>query len=120
MFSFTAPRGLWRTVFDTKFNNSIVSTVEIEAHVPTETTLGMRIRVLDANNNPVGDWIPVQGAMGATYADYPVGAQSHTFDLSQIGGPLVGARFEVEVRFTTTDRDIRPIVYDLRIGWQRP
>ena len=120
LFNFTAPRGIWRTIFDTQFSNSIVSTVEIEAHVPTETTLGMRVRVLDANGNPVGDWIPVQGAMGATYAEYPVGAQSHTFDLSTIGGPLVGSRFEVEVRFTTTDRDIRPIVYDLSIGWQRP
>ena len=119
LFSFTAPRGVWRHIFDTMFAGSTVHSISLEAEVPPETTLGVRIRALDANGNPTGDWLPAP-VNGATYLDYPQGAQSHTFDLGPVGGPLLGRQFELELRFTTSDRDVRPIVYDVELGWQRP
>ena len=84
-----------------------------------DTTMGLRVRALDLNGNPVGDWIPAEMG-GPVYEDYPSGAMSHRFDLASFGGPLTGAQFEVEVQFTTLDRDIRPIIYDIQVEWQRP
>ena len=73
------------------------------------------MRALDAAGNILTDWIPVSGAM-----IYPNGQQSTTFDLATVGGPLIGQSFEVEVVFTTSDRAIRPIIYDIQVGWDRP
>ncbi len=119
VFSITAPRGLWRTIFETQFANSIVSSLTLEAEVPVETTLGIRLRSIDDQGNPLSDWIPAP-MNGPVYEYYPQGAVSHTFDLSTFGGPLVGSQFELEVLFTTSDRDIRPIIYDMQLGWSRP
>lgn len=119
VFSITAPRGIWRTVFDTTFAGALASAIVVSAEVPMDTTMGLRVRALDLNGNPVGDWIPAEMG-GPVYEDYPSGAMSHRFDLASFGGPLTGAQFEVEVQFTTLDRDIRPIIYDIQVEWQRP
>ena len=117
VLSFTAPRGLWRYIFDTQFAGAIVNSIITEASVPTGTTLEVRIRPLDAAGNPAvgGDWTPAMG-----YLDYPTGQASHTFDLTAMAQTVVGTQFEIEVRLTTNDPDVRPILYKVDLGWQRP
>ena len=120
LFSFTAPRATWRHVFDTEFQGAVVETVTIEAHVPPGTTLGMRVRPLGDNGLPTADWVPAPNNGAAQYAPYPPGAMQHTFDLRALGGAISGRQFELEINFTTTDRDVRPIIYGIDLGWQRP
>ena len=119
VFSITSPRGLWRTVFDTKFANALVVSLYISAEVPMETELGVRLRAIDELGNPTSDWIPAP-LTGPTYEIYPSGSMDHTFVLSTFGGPLVGTLFELEVQFSTSNRDLRPIIYDIQLGWSRP
>lgn len=113
--SFTAPRGLWRYYFDTQFANAVVNSIIMEAHAPAGTTIEVRIRPLDANGNPSGGWTPTMG-----YLAYPNGQTQHTFDLTAMGNPITGTQFEMEVRLATNDPNIRPILYKLDLGWQRP
>jgi hypothetical protein len=114
-FSFTAPRGFWRYFYDTGFPNAQLDGIRVEAHVPAETGIGIRVRALDTNNNPLSSWLPADG-----YFDYPVGAANYFVDLAAGGGPLTGATFEVEVRMTSTDPNLRPFLYELDLEWQRP
>jgi hypothetical protein len=119
LFNFTAPRGTWRVIFDTQFDQAQVDSILWEAFLPVDTTVGARIRALDGNASPIGDWLPTPTLI-AQYFDYPQGAMSDSIDLNQMGGPLIGNQFEVEIRMTTTDRDVRPILHSLELGWQRP
>ncbi|MFU8802983.1 MAG: MopE-related protein [Bradymonadaceae bacterium] len=114
-FSFTAPRGFWRYYFDTGFPNAQLDGFEWEAHVPVNTTMGLRVRALDTNNNPISGWLPAED-----YFEYPTNANQDVIDLHQHGGPLIGATFEVELRMTSSDPNIRPILYELELEWQRP
>ncbi len=118
--SFTAPRGFWSYIFASQFEEAQIDGIEVDAYLPTETTVGVRIRVLDLSNNPVSDWLPAPSGGAPVYFDYPSGAASHTFDLHSLGGPLIGWSFEVNLRLTTSDPSIRPIVHDVRLLWQRP
>jgi hypothetical protein len=119
--SFTAPRGFWTYSFDFGFANSQVDAIYWEAFVPTGTTAGVRIRAIDEVGAPATDWLPAEAGPGVPeYFFYPIDAADHRIILADHGGPLVGSGFEVDVRLTTTDRDIRPIVHELRLEWQRP
>ena len=122
LFNFTAPRGLWRTYFDTSFDGAAVDSIRWEAYAPPGTLARVRVRAVDPNTRaPLTDWRPAPGAGGqASYFDYPEGAAMDVIDLAGQGGLLVGQSFEVEVLLTTTDRDVRPIVHDIALGWQRP
>ncbi len=122
-FNFTAPRGVFRYVFESGFPITRVDEIFVEATVPDSTTLGVRIRPLDENHNPItGDWYPDVGPQGsAEYFDYPVGEEDHYFDMhSLLGFPIEGVHFEVEIRMTRTDPEIRPFLHDLQLGWHRP
>ena len=112
--SFTAPRGLWRYTFGTSFPTSMAESIIIEAHVPTGTALEVRARPLDSGGN-AGNWVPDMG-----YFNYPNGQPSYTIDLAAMNQAMQGASFELEVRLSTSDPNVRPILYDLRVGWQRP
>ena len=112
--SFTAPRGLWRYTFDTHFPNALAEAIIIEAHAPVGTAIEVRARPLDSSGN-AGNWTPAMG-----YYTYPNGQPSHTIDLTAMGAQLSGSAFELEVRLSTSDPDVRPILYDIRVGWQRP
>lgn len=117
-FNFTAPRGFWRMTFDTGFENARVDGVYMEAYVPAGTTLGVRVRALDNAGNPMSDWSPAAVNGVSQYMYYTPGANSHTQNLA---APLQGgSQFEVEVLMTTTDRDVRPILHDFQLNWQRP
>lgn len=119
--SFTAPRGFWTYNFDFEFEDAQVDAVYWEAYVPSGTSAGVRIRALDGTGAPISDWLPVEEGPGVPgYFDYPSGEAFHRVMLADHGGPLVGRGFDIEVRLTTTDRDIRPIVHDVRLEWQRP
>jgi len=120
-FNFTAPRGSWRLTFDTTFPGVRLDGIYIEAYVPVLTSLGVRVRALDAAGNPVSDWRPANVNGAAQYFQYPVGAANMSVDLMNNGGSVLGGTtFEVEITMSTSDRDIRPILHDLRLDWQRP
>ncbi len=118
--SFTAPRGFWTYIFQSLFEMAQVDRIVWEAYVPANTGAGIRIRALDAFGNPSSGWLPPDIGGTAQYFEYPEGAASQTIDLHAQGGPLVGWSFEVNIRLSTTDRNVRPIVHDVRLQWQRP
>ncbi len=120
-FNFTAPRGIWRYVFSSEIPNTEVDGIDVEATVPDTTTLGVRIRALDGNDNPIGDWYPAPSGASAEYFDYPTNEDEHSFDFHDlIGGSLTGDSFEVEVRMTRTDNDVRPYLHNLDLQWHWP
>lgn len=120
-FNFTAPRGMYRMIFDTSFNNVRLDGMYLEAYVPALTSLGIRVRALDNAANPVSDWRPANANGVPQYFQYPVGSANVLVDLMNNGGSLLGgSQFEVEVQMSTSDRDIRPILHQLRMDWQRP
>ncbi|RAL25320.1 hypothetical protein DL240_03665 [Lujinxingia litoralis] len=120
-FNFTAPRGFWRYYFDSGFPTAILDEITVEATVPAGTSLGVRVRGRDLNGNPTSGWVPVDQAQGSSdYLDYPTGALTHTFDIRSAGAAVQGQEFEIEVRMTTDDSDVRPFLHDLRIEWSRP
>jgi hypothetical protein len=108
--SFTAPSGKWRRVYDT--NGAQVLTVTLDAYVPAGTSVGVRYRALDADGNPIGDWIPPEQGGVAQYAPMPsTGQQSTTFNVPQDNDkPFVAPKFEVEVRLSTSDKGVRPVL----------
>jgi Putative metal-binding motif len=118
--SFTAPRGFWTYIFNSLFDMAQVDSIVWDAYVPTGTTAGVRVRALDENGNPISAWLPPDISGVAQYFDYPALSPTHTVDLHSNGGPLLGWSFELQIRLTTTDRDIRPIVNDVHLEWQRP
>ncbi|MFU8803930.1 MAG: hypothetical protein ACNA8W_09000, partial [Bradymonadaceae bacterium] len=120
VLSFTAPRSIWRYFFETGFDPAQLDAIVVEAYTPQATTVEVRVRALNANGNAVSGWLPAEDMGSPQYMRYPFDAAQHTFDLHTVGGPLLGSIFEVEVRMATTDPDIRPIVHDVRLLWQRP
>jgi hypothetical protein len=122
LFSFTAPRGSWSYRFDTQFAGAQVTSLEWEAFEPAGTALGARVRVVDpVTGQPLSEWRPAPGAGGQpSYFDYPSGQPRDTVNFAAQGGPLVGSSFEVEILMTTSDKNVRPILHDLRLGWSRP
>jgi len=119
VLSFTAPRGFWHYVFDTGFVAAQVDAIDWEASAPEGTAVGLRIRARDRNGN-LGPWLPAENNGIATYIDYPTILTRDTILLAQHGGPLVGSAFEVELRLTTNSADVRPIIHDIKLRWQRP
>ena len=113
--NFTAPRGVWRYIFDTKFAGARADRLIMEAHAPAGTAVQARIRPLDAANSPIGPWQPA-----ADYFNYVNGQPQTIIDLSGMGLDVRGERFEMEVRLTTNDPNVRPILYRLDLDWQRP
>jgi hypothetical protein len=118
--SFTAPRGFWRYKFTAEFDDAQVDAILWDAFVPMETSAGIRIRAVASDGTPLSGWLPPDDLGVPNYFEYPSGVPTQRIDLASNGGPLVGPQFEVEVRLTTTDRDIRPVVNDVQLEWQRP
>ena len=86
--------------------------------VPAETSAGIRVRAIAADGTP-RTWIPAPLGDGTPiYHDYATGAPTDTWDLD--GLSATGARFEVEVRLTTSDSEIRPVINAVELLWQRP
>jgi hypothetical protein len=122
LFSFTAPRGIWSYRFDTQFAGALVTSLEWEGYEPAGTALGARVRAVNPQTGlPISEWRPAPGAGNQpTYFDYPSGQPRDVVNLAAQGGPLVGSSFEVEILMTTSDKNIRPILHDIRLGWSRP
>jgi len=116
--SFTAPRAFWRYIFNTTVSVATLDGLRWSGFVPAETSAGIRVRAIAADGTP-RTWIPAPLGDGTPiYHDYTTGAPTDTWDLD--GLSATGARFEVEVRLTTSDSDIRPIINAVELLWQRP
>ena len=110
--TFTAPRALWAYVFRAGYADATVDAIQWEAWTPADTTASIAVRVVNAFDEPVTDWIPDE--VGFEYG----GGPSHYIDLSAY--ELVGERFEVQITLATSDVDTRPIVHAVDMFWQRP
>jgi len=116
--SFTAPRAFWRTIFETAFDNAQLDEIVWSGRVPTGTTAGIRVRALNADGVAATDWSPAPDGDGTPrYHAFPNGAASSTYTLPT---PLIGRSFESDVRLTTTETDVRPIINAIEFIWQRP
>jgi streptogramin lyase len=117
--SFTSPRGFWRYLFNTTVSTAQIDAVEWEAYAPAGTQVGLRLRPVDVGGNPTGPWVPeVDGGGQPQYRAYPTGAPSDTWTLGALAPS--GGRFEIEVRMSTSNPDVRPIVHSVELRWQRP
>ncbi len=116
--SFTAPRAFWRYVFDTGVTDARVDGLRTTGFVPEGTSVGIRIRSVDAAGSPTSDWTPAPLGDGTPrYHEYPTGAPTDEWLLTT---PITGARFEIEARLTTNDPENRPVINGVELVWQRP
>ncbi len=119
--SFTAPRGFWRYTYEFPYASVNVSALMWEAFVPAVTTAGVRLRKVDASGGALSEWYPPENAGVPSYYEYPPGELSHRIDFELLlGQVLQGNRFEVELRLTTSKRELRPIVNTIQLEWVRP
>ena len=116
-FNFTAPRGFWDHITKLPFLCALAQGLAMEAFVPDKTSIGVRIRSTDETGNPISDWIPNTALNGTEYFEYPAGAANHRVDLTPFAQDLKGENFELDVRLTTSDREIRPILHGVAIEW---
>ena len=117
-FNFTAPRGIWRHIFDKASDCSIPSRIDVTAYVPEKTYMGVRIRPLDLDSNPIDGWLP-EIENGDDYFDVPQGMGETLIELDDYRSYFLTAqKFEVEVFMSTTDKNIRPILNALNIMWK--
>lgn len=86
--------------------------IHLEAYVPQNGALSVRIRPLDTVDKT---WIPNEAGGGKQWFEYPQGAKQHHIDLEPYADHLGGIRFEVEVRATAGDQDARPILHTLSV-----
>jgi hypothetical protein len=116
---FTSPRTIWRYEFDSGYPDAQPDRVDWEAYAPAATSVGIRLRMLDAEGVPTHNWVPAPDGEGTpVFEEYPTGAESATFDVQALG--LSGQIVEIEVRLATTDPDVKPIVHSVDLFWQRP
>ncbi|MBA2662214.1 MAG: hypothetical protein H0U74_07950 [Bradymonadaceae bacterium] len=120
VFSFTAPRGLWRYIYNSQIDNAQLDTIDLEGYSPIDTVIEVRVRALDKNGAPITPWRPAENNAVPQYFRYPNDAANYRIDLHAQGGPMVGPQFEVEVRLITNNPAVRPILHDMKLNWQRP
>jgi streptogramin lyase len=104
--NFTAPSGTWSTTFDCGYAGCEFDRIEVDAATPAGTGVQVRARTRPAEpeDAPWSPWTPYI-----------------TNNPAEIGGLLPAGRYcEVEVRLSTEDRDVSPIVTAVDLEWQRP
>jgi len=117
--SFTAPRAFWRDRFTAGFANAQLDAITWEAYAPAASSVGIRVRALHEDGTAASAWVPAPAGDGSpVYHIYPSGAASDYWDLP--GAGLVGYHFEADVRLTTSESEVRPIVFSIDFIWQRP
>lgn len=119
VFNFTAPRGSWNNTYKKPFSCALPISIDWEAYVPPGTAVKLRIRAVDSQGQPVGDWIPNTTSDGIEYFEYPGGAASNHVDLSGVGATFnKGTNFDMDLLMTTSDRRVRPIVHSITVNWE--
>ena len=117
-FNFTAPRGVWNYRFGKPSACSIPSSIFVKAYVPDKTYIGVRLRSLDKNGNPVTGWIP-EIVTAEKYFDIPKGMGETEIDLADYREYfLTAAKYEIEVLMTTTDKSVLPILNNANVMWE--
>ncbi len=117
-FNFTAPRGIWKHTFNKASECSIPSRIDVTAYVPEKTYMGVRIRPIDNDDQPIEGWLP-EIDTGENYFNIPVGIGETLIELEDHRDHFIPAqKFEVEVLMSTTDKNIRPILNALNIMWK--
>lgn len=116
---FTAPSGRWNKIYDFGKNTSLAS-IQVEAHTPAQTTVGMRYRALKPDGTASSGWFPPENNGVASFFDYNSGQSQTTFQIPQSNdNPFIVQKLEVEVRLTTSDKGVRPILYNVSFEGNR-
>ena len=102
--NFTAPAGVWAVTFDCGFADCGFDRLVWESLLPAGTTVEARARSRVRDDSAWSDWTP-------WFSPSP----------APIAGALPRGQFaEVEVRLSTQDRAITPVVPRVTLEWQRP
>ncbi len=116
-FNFTAPRGTWSYIFNKPSECALPTRIDVKAHVPQKTTMGVRIRPLDMTGNPASEWVPFI-KNGQKYFEIPQGTGTTQIDLAEFKEYLIAPKYEIEVLMTTKDKSVRPILNFVNILWK--
>jgi len=100
--NFTAPRGLWRTVFDCGYEICGFDELVWEAAIPPGTSVTGRARTSSDGVN-WSAWSETSGTSPANIRDLPSGRYC-----------------QVELSLATTEDDLSPVVTNVEVFWQRP
>ena len=103
--NFTAPSGVWTAQFDCGRPSCQFDTLRWDALTPEGTEVSARVRTAPAPGAAFGPWSP-------SFVGSPVALAS--------AGLASGQLLEVEVRLTTSERDVSPLVRSVSVEWQRP
>ena len=110
--SFTAPSGRWTKIYD--LDGARIDAVVLEAHTPAGTSVGVRFRALADDGSPTTGWFPTETNGVANFYPYTSGSNQTNFPIPQSNdNPFVAQKFEVDVRLSTGDKGIRPILYSV-------
>lgn len=110
--SFTAPSGRWTKIYD--LGGARLDAVVLEAHTPAGTSVGVRFRALAQDGTPTTGWYPTETNGVANFYPYTSGSNVTNFPIPQSNdNPFVAEKFEVDVRLTTGDKGVRPILYSV-------
>ncbi|HSW59790.1 MAG TPA: hypothetical protein VLJ60_03270 [bacterium] len=117
-FNFTAPRGVWSYRFGKPSACSIPSSIFVTAYVPDKTYIGVRLRSLDKNSDPITGWMP-EIVTTEKYFVIPKGLGETEIDLADYREYfLTAAKYEIEVLMTTTDKSVLPILNNANVMWE--
>ena len=119
VFNFTAAGGGWRHVFDARASCAKLQRLHWEASVPPGTSVTLRLRVAAVGTSAPGAWLPTTATDGKSSFEYPREARAADLDLSPYRARLADGPTEVEVRFSTTDRTLRPVLHLLQLELDR-
>lgn len=117
-FNFTAPRGVWSYIFGRPSNCSIPVSIFVKASVPDKTYVGVRLRSLNKDDEPITGWIP-EIVTTEKYFDIPKGLGETEINLRDFREHfLMAPKYEIEILMTTTDKDILPILNYANVMWE--
>lgn len=112
--SFTAPTGKWNKIYD--LGGARVDKIKLEGYVPNGTGIGLRYRALNADGSPASGWIPAEDNGAPDYQLYQTDSSSTTFNVPHGNdNPFTPQKLEVEVRLGTSDKGIRPFLYNVEL-----
>jgi len=107
--SFTSPHGVWNFTVEVPSPGGPLEQLRWEAFVPEGARAEIRLRPLDDDSpSSAGQWVPSPTEGGrAQFFPYESATMQALVDLE--GHSLEAARYEIEVRMSTTGRE-RPVV----------
>ncbi len=110
--SFTAPAGKWSQTYNV--GGKQVVSITVSGHVPAGTNIGVRYRGVDANGAATTPWSPAAAGGTEYYHQFAAGQQTLKITIPQSNdNPFVVDKIQLDVRLSTSDKGVRPYLYDV-------